>query len=142
MTEIAAGSKVTLHLSITLEDGTVAESTFDGEPFTFVMGDGTVVEGLEWVLYGMQAGEEDTVTMTPDQTFGFHDPENIHQLPLSDFAADLQPQENQIIAFTTPAGDEVAGAVKAIKDDKVSVDFNHPLAGHDLRYRVKVISVD
>ncbi len=141
MAEIVPGSKVTIHLSITLEDGTVAESTFDEEPMSFVVGDGTIIEGLELALYGMKAGEEDTITMTPEQTFGFHDPENVHDMLLSDFNDDLQPEENQIIAFHTPAGDEVAGMVKKVAADSVTVDFNHPLAGHDLKYRMKIIDV-
>ncbi|MGB5179855.1 MAG: FKBP-type peptidyl-prolyl cis-trans isomerase, partial [Gammaproteobacteria bacterium] len=53
---ISPESTVTLHLSLSLEDGTVAESTFDDEPLTFTMGDGTLVEGLELGLYGLKAG--------------------------------------------------------------------------------------
>ncbi len=141
MSEIAPGSRITMHLSLTLEDGTVAEDTFDGEPLEFTMGDGSLNEGLEMALYGLRAGDEQTVTMTPDQTFGFYDPENIHEVPLSDFPADARPEENQIIAFTTSSGDEVAGAIKKVSTDTVLVDFNHPLAGHDLLYRVKILKV-
>ncbi|TNG01262.1 MAG: peptidylprolyl isomerase, partial [Gammaproteobacteria bacterium] len=78
MNEITTGSKVSMHFSLTLEDGTVAEDTFDQEPITFTMGDGTMIEGLELALYGLSPGDEQIVTMEPQQTFGFHDPENIH----------------------------------------------------------------
>jgi len=141
MIEIRPGSKVTMHFSLTLEDGTVAESSFDGEPFEFTMGDGSLNEGLELGLYGMKTGDEETLTMTPDQTFGFHDPENIHVMPRSDFDADMELQEGLIIGFTTPAGDEVPGMIKGVSDKSVTVDFNHPLAGHELLYRIKIIEV-
>jgi len=141
MSEIQAGSKVILHFSITLEDGTVAEDSFGGEPLEFIMGDGSLNEGLELGLYGMQAGEEETLTMTPDQTFGFHDPDNIHDMPSSDFDQEILLEEGVIIGFTTPAGDEVPGMIKQVGADVVKVDFNHPLAGHELVYRVKIMSV-
>jgi len=81
------------------------------------------------------------VTMTADQTFGYHDPENIHAMPTSDFDQDIVPEVGMIIVFTTPAGDEVPGLIKAVANDVISVDFNHPLAGHDLRYRVEILEV-
>ncbi len=142
MSEIVPGSRVIMHFSLTLEDGTVAEDSFDKEPLEFTMSDGSLIEGLEIVLYGLKAGDEQTVTVTPEQTFGFYDPENIHEMPLSDFSAGMQPEEDQIIAFTTPAGDEVAGTIRKISTDTALVDFNHPLAGHDLLYKVKILKVD
>jgi len=141
MTEIQAGSKVTMHFSLTLEDGTVAEDSFDGEPFQFTMGDGSLNEGLELGLYGMKAGDEETLTMTPDQTFGFHDPENIHEMPGSYFNVDMELAEGMIVGFTTPAGDEVPGMIREVSDNLVIVDFNHPLAGHELLYRIKILEV-
>lgn len=141
MSQIQPDSRVTMHFSITLEDGTVAEYSFDNKPLSFTMGDGSLNEGLELALYGLKEDDEQTVTMTPDQTFGYHDPENIHQLPVSDFDQDIQPTEGMIIGFTTPAGDEVPGLIKSVDDKMVKVDFNHPLAGHDLVYKVKIIEV-
>ena len=47
--QIGIASSVTLHLSLTLEDGTVAESTFGEDPLRFTMGDGTLVHGLATV---------------------------------------------------------------------------------------------
>jgi len=141
MTEIQAGSKVTMHFSLTLEDGTVAEDSFDSEPLEFIMGDGSLNEGLELGLYGMKAGEEETLSMTPEQTFGFHDPENLHEMLRSEFDADMDLAEGMIIGFTTPAGDEVPGIIREVSDKLVIVDFNHPLAGHELLYRVKILDV-
>ena len=141
MSEIQGGSRVVMHFSITLEDGTVAEDSFDHEPLEFTMGDGSLNEGLELGLYGMKAGDEETLTMTPDQTFGYHDPDNIHEIPRGDFEQQLSLEEGMIIGFTTPAGDEVPGMIREVAGDMVKVDFNHPLAGHELIYRIKVIDV-
>lgn len=142
MTEITASSRVSMHFSITLEDGTVAESSFDEEPISFVMGDGTLNTGLEKALIGLAPGDEQTVTLKPEQAFGYHDDENIHEMQRNEFDPEIQLEAGVIIGFTTPAGDEVPGMVLETKADKVRIDFNHPLAGHDLLYSVKILGVE
>jgi len=87
---VDVGSTVTLHLALMLEDGTVAESTFDDEPLTFVMGDGTLVHGLELALYGLRPGDTQRLALYPEQAFGPHDPERIQRLPRAGFPADIE----------------------------------------------------
>ena len=138
---IGVGSTVTLHLSLTLEDGTVAEETFSGEPHTFRMGDGSLVHGLELGLYGLKPGATQRLELTPEQAYGQRDPENIHRLPRARFTEDLQLEPGLIIGFETPDGDEIPGAVLSVSDDSVEVDFNHPLAGHSITFDVEIIDV-
>jgi FKBP-type peptidyl-prolyl cis-trans isomerase SlpA len=139
--EILTGSQVTLHFRITLPDGTEALSTFDEEPLTVVIGDGTLRGGLELALYGLKAGDTQTLTLEPDQAFGFHDDALIHRMPRSDFPDDMALEEGQVIGFTTPAGDEAAGSIMAVGDQEVSVDFNHPLAGKQVTFEVEILEV-
>ena len=68
--QITVGSRVTLHFALRLSDGWVAESSFDGEPVSFVMGDGTLDKGLELALYGLKTGDRQTLTLMPGQAFG------------------------------------------------------------------------
>lgn len=138
---ISPGSTVTLHLSLTLEDGTVAESTFGGEPHTFTMGDGTLASGLELALYGLYPGDTQRIRLTPEQTFGRRDPANIHRVPRASFPVDLHIEPGVIVGFETPGGDEVGGVVLAVEADAVEVDFNHPLAGHEITFDVEIIDV-
>ncbi len=139
---IGPGSRVTLHFELSLPDGTSALSTFGEEPLEITWGDGALRPGMELALLGLQAGDEQTLTLTPEQAFGPHDESLVQRMPLSDFPADLRPAVGQIIAFTVPNGEEIAGAVLAIEGDEVEVDFNHPLAGKDVTFRVKVLAVD
>jgi FKBP-type peptidyl-prolyl cis-trans isomerase SlpA len=138
---VNAGSTVTLHLSLMLEDGTVAESTFDGEPLTFVMGDGTLVHGLELALYGLRSGDTQRLALYPEQAFGPHDPERIHRLPRGGFPADMELTPGNIIAFDTPEGEEIAGTVLSLDDRTVEIDLNHPLAGRRIVFDVEIIDV-
>jgi FKBP-type peptidyl-prolyl cis-trans isomerase SlpA len=139
---ISPGSRVTLHLSLTLEDGTVAESTFDDTPVTFTMGDESLLRGLEIALYGLYPGATQRLELTPEQTWGWRDPQRIHQLPHSAFAADLELAQGLIIGFETPDGEELAGVVMEVGEHTVTVDFNHPLAGHTLVFDVEILEVE
>ncbi len=138
---IGHGSEVTMHFSLTLEDGTVADATVDGEPMTFTMGDGTMVEGLEMVLYGLKVGDKQSLSIDPRDTFGFPDEENIHTLPRSEFSDEMKIEEGMIIGFSTPSGEEIPGAILEIGDDEVKVDFNHPLAGHEVVFTVEILDI-
>ncbi len=138
---IGPGSRVVLEYSITLADGTIADTTRDDEPLAFTVGDGTLVEGLEQLLYGLSAGDSHTLEVTPEQAFGQPDPSNTQRIPLADFGPELTVEEGVIIGFTLPNGDEVPGTVRHVGGEHVEVDFNHPLAGHHLKLEVEVISV-
>ena len=140
--EVLANSKVTLHFSITLEDGTEALSTFDEEPITLTMGDGSFQPGMEIALYGLKEGEEQTLVLSPETAYGYPDKQLVHEMPLSDFENHLEPEVGQVIAFTMPDGEDAPGMIMAIKDQNVTVDFNHPLAGHDLIFKVKILKIE
>jgi FKBP-type peptidyl-prolyl cis-trans isomerase SlpA len=138
---IGHGCEVTMHFTLALEDGTVADASIDGEPMTFRMGDGTLVEGLEMVLYGLKVGDKQSLSIDPRDTFGFPEPDNIHTMPRTEFSDELKIEEGMIIGFSTPSGDEIPGAIVEIKDDEVKVDFNHPLAGHEVVFTVEIVDI-
>lgn len=135
------GSSVTLHLALTLEDGSVAETTFEDEPLTFTMGDGTLVHGLELALYGLRPGDTQRLALYPEQAFGLHDPERVHRMPRSSFPADIELTPGNIIAFDTPDGEEIAGTLLSLDEQTVEVDLNHPLAGRRIIFDVEIIDV-
>jgi FKBP-type peptidyl-prolyl cis-trans isomerase SlpA len=130
-----------MHFSLCLSDGTEAISTFGEEPLEFAMGDGTLVEGLELALYGMRPAQEQSLELTPQQAFGPRDRDKIHLLPRTQFAADMPLDPGTVIAFDGPDGEPLAGTVLGLNDDKVEVDFNHPLAGHSVIFRVRILDV-
>lgn len=138
---ISPESTVTLHLSLALEDGTVAESTLEDEPLTFTMGDGTLVAGLELGLYGLKAGATQRLVLEPQQAFGLHDPGKLHRLGREEFPAELALEPGVIIGFDTPSGEELPGTIVSLNDETVTVDFNHPLAGRAVVFDVEILAV-
>lgn len=118
------------------------ESSFGAEPVVFVIGDGSMDAGLELALTGLRAGDQQVLNLMPGQAFGMPDPEAIGRVPLSAFPSGMAAEAGVFIEFTTPQGKDVAGRVIAVSNDSVDVDFNHPLAGREIVFKVEVLAVD
>ncbi|MFO8155444.1 MAG: FKBP-type peptidyl-prolyl cis-trans isomerase [Pseudomonadota bacterium] len=139
---IDRGSRVTLRYTLSLEDGTVVETTEGFEPLTFTIGDGTLIAGLEAVVKGLKAGDKQCLQIDPREGFGYPDVGNVHFLPRERFPADVEPQPGLIVGFETPGGEELPGTVLEVDEDQVRVDFNHPLAGRTITFDVEVEAVE
>ena len=135
-------SLLLMHYSLGLTNGTIIESSFEDEPVEVEMGSGILTEGMELALYGLEVGDKQTLTLTPEQGFGLRDDDNVHMMPLSDFPQDLNPEPGLVFVFETPDGEEIPGTVLSIKDSEAEVDFNHPLAGQELVFTVEIIDID
>lgn len=140
--QINMNSLVLLHYSLAFSDGTIIESSFDEEPVQIEMGKGDLPDGMELAIFGLEEGAEQTITLTPEQTFGFRDEDNIHDMPISDFPEDMLPTAGLAFSFETPDGEEIPGTVIKTDGDNVEVDFNHPLAGHELVFRVEILGIN
>ncbi|WP_339338008.1 FKBP-type peptidyl-prolyl cis-trans isomerase [uncultured Oceanicoccus sp.] len=143
MSDISIGtnSKVTLHFSLKLDDGSVIDSTFDREAATFVIGDGNLLEGFEKKIHGMKKGQQGSYTVLPEEGFGQPNPSNVQRFARTDFSADLVLAEGLVISFADASQSELPGVIKSIEGDTVTVDFNHPLAGKDIQFDVDIIDV-
>ncbi len=142
MKKIQLNSKVTLHYQINLEDGTEVESSINNEPLVFIFGDNTLTSGMEDALLDKQAGDKISVTLSPEQAYGYPDKNNIHSIPLTDFPNELEPEINQVIAFDGMDDEEIMGTIIELKADEVIVDFSHPLSGRSLIFKAEIISVE
>ncbi|MBI4755373.1 MAG: FKBP-type peptidyl-prolyl cis-trans isomerase [Betaproteobacteria bacterium] len=138
---IAPDSLVTLHYRIALGDGTEIISTFESTPATLKLGCGELAPSLERCLADVGVGERHVFLLEPQQAFGPHRPELVGRVPRADLPEKLVLEEMAMIEFSAPGGATVAGLVRAIEDDAVLMDFNHPLAGKDVRFEVEVIGV-
>ena len=143
-TRIALGSQVALHFSVALENGVEIDNTRSyPEPVSLVIGDGNLLEGFEKALLGLRAGDRRTVHLPPEDAFGPWNPENIQLFDTVQFikAGDERPEVGTMMEFQDKGGGTLAGVVKAVTDDKVEVDFNHPLAGRNVVFEVEIAKV-
>lgn len=143
---VAAGSKVTLFFSLELTDGTLIDSNFDKSPASFAMGDGSLLPGFESALLGAAAGDSIEVLLSQEQGFGAVNPDNVQVLPRRKFARLLANStdpvvEGTMLSFADAGGFEIPGVVKSIDEDTLVMDFNHPLAGREILFKAKLVSV-
>lgn len=138
---IEVGSEVIMHFTIKLTDNTVAQTTTKGEPSKFTMDDESLKDPVESQLIGLKAGETKKIELTPEQAYGFPNPENFHTFPKSQFPSEVEPQAGDIFNFDQPDGNGVPGLITAVEGDEITVDFNHPLSGKTLLIEVSILRV-
>ncbi|OLQ87571.1 peptidylprolyl isomerase [Vibrio ponticus] len=143
MTSITQDSTVTLHFTIKMKDGSVADSTHNmGKPAKLVIGDGSLSDNFEQCLLGLSAGESKAIELAAADAFGMPNPDNIHYMDRAKFVGDAEVEVGTIMAFSGPDGMEIPGIITEIAGDSVTVDFNHPLAGQDVTFEVEILSVE
>lgn len=143
---VAPGARVTLHFSLSLTDGAVVDSNFEGKPATFVVGDGNLLPGFEAALVGKKAGDVVSVVIPAAEAFGPYNEENVQRFPRHRFAGLLANNTEPVgagtvVAFTDAGGNEIPGVLTEIDESEVQIDFNHPLAGRDIMFKADIINV-
>jgi len=140
---IVQQSAVTLHFTIKLKDGSVADSTHSmGKPAKLVMGDGSLSENFEQYLLGLGVGEQKVIELQAKDAFGAPNPDNVHHMDRAKFVGDAEVEVGTVMAFSGAGGAEIPGVITEIAGDSVTVDFNHPLAGQDVTFEVEILSVE
>ncbi|MGD8173009.1 FKBP-type peptidyl-prolyl cis-trans isomerase [Vibrio sp. TRT 21S02] len=143
MTIISQHSAVTLHFTIKMKDGSVADSTHNmGKPAKLIIGDGSLSDNFEQCLLGLAVGEHKSIELNAADAFGMPNPDNIHHMDRTKFVGDAEVEIGTIMAFSGPDGVEIPGIITEIAGDSVTVDFNHPLAGQDVTFEVEILSVE
>lgn len=142
-------SYLTLHYRIVIESGPGAGSvfidTFGGRPATLQMGAGQWAPGMEQVLIGREEGDCFSEILSPEQAYGERNPELLqwvsHDMLREHAGEDAAFEPGDLVSFTAPNGGQYSGVFKEISDHGALFDFNHPLAGRQLRMDVDLIGV-
>lgn len=142
-TRITKGSQVQLHFEVSLENGTIIDSTFQRpEPVSLTIGDESLLPGFEKVLMNLRAGDTRTAHLDPSQAFGEWNAQNVQLFSPAQFSTTgSQPEIGMMIEFADKGGNTLAGVVSKIDDEGISVDFNHPLAGQSVLFKVQIFKV-
>jgi len=131
----------TIHYELKDSEGLVLDSTLDGEPMDYLHGHSQILDALEDKLDGLATGDELEVHIKSDEAFGQRDPELIETVKRSDFDPGEEIEVGKEFSFADDDGDEHIVTVIKLEGEDVTVDANHPLAGKDLDFSVKVLGV-
>lgn len=135
---VSAGSSVSIEFTLTLADGTVVESNVDREPLTYVHGEGRLLPALEAELAGMSVDERKSVELEAEDAFGPVKPEAFREVPIDNIPEGARTVGTQLSAdgFDGPI------RVHEVRDETIVLDFNNPLAGKDLTFDVRIVSIE
>jgi peptidylprolyl isomerase len=137
---VSEGNHVAVHYRGTLDDGQEFDSSEGREPLEFVVGSGQLIRGFEKAVMGMSPGEEKTVTLEPEDAYGPYEDELVIDGPRSSFSpGDLHVGQSYTVHVGK--GEEAEARLVSFTKDRVKMDFNHPLAGKRLTFRLRVVSV-
>lgn len=143
MTQAATGNIVRINYTGKLADGTVFDtSEAEGrEPLGFRLGENQVLPKLEAEIVGMAEGDKKTVAIEANDAYGPHQEQAIQQVERSQIPDDVDLTVGNALQATCPDGQVVPLRVVAADDTTVTLDANHPLAGHDLTFDVELVEI-
>ena len=136
--KIEKNTAVTLRFKVSDTQGKVIEDSAD--PTVYLHGGyGNTLPKIEAALEGQLAGYQITLQLPPEDAFGLRDENLVRTLPKSQFPPGVKVG-GQLEGRDDDGREHVFNVVK-IKGDTVLLDGNHPLAGKELRFNVKVTGV-
>ncbi|HIA14798.1 MAG TPA: peptidylprolyl isomerase [Nitrospirales bacterium] len=133
---IADGTNVTIEYTLTLSDGEEVDSNVGKEPLAFTQGTGQLISGLERQMVGMKVGDTAVIFVEEAEAYGEYDPGKRMTVDKKNMPPDVQVGSQ----LAGPGGQPVK--VTEVTDTSVTVDINHPLAGKDLMFDIRVLTVE
>ena len=132
---------VSMHYTLTDADGTVIDSSAGAEPLDYLHGAGNIIPGLESALIGKSEGQEAQVVVQPEDGYGEVVPELIQSVDRSAFEGVDEIEVGMAFHAQSADGQMRQIEVRAIDGDEIIVDGNHPLAGVELHFDVKIVGL-
>ncbi|MDI1300460.1 MAG: peptidylprolyl isomerase [bacterium] len=140
MMQIANDVVVSIEYTLTDDQGNVIDSSAGGEPLAYLHGAGNIIPGLEAALEGKVVGDAFKVSIAPADGYGEKNDDMLQQVPREMFQGVDVIEAGMQFHAQTDHGMQVI-TVSAVEGDLVTVDGNHPLAGQNLHFDVKVLEV-
>lgn len=138
---IANQHVVAIDYTLSNDAGEVIDSSAGAEPLVYLHGAGNIIAGLENALAGKIAGDELEVSIEPEDAYGEYSAELITNLGREMFEGVEELEVGMQFHASAPDGGMQIVTVRDVDGDQVTIDGNHPLAGQQLNFKVKVISV-
>ncbi len=137
---VADNCVVKIDYTLKNNQGQVLDSSSEKAPLAYIHGKGNLISGLEKELSGMKAGDRTEVVLQPSEAYGERQEGLVTSVPRTELAQIPELKEGIQLQAQTAQGVQVL-TVAEIKEDTVTLDANHPLAGEVLNFDVKVVEV-
>ena len=169
MAQAKTGDKVKVHYTGTLEDGSVFDTSEDctekpddhscgcgsskginngcgcdshaTDPMEFVIGSGQLIPKFEAAVIGLEPGQSVTVTIQADDAYGQRAEEMVAVIERSEIPPDINPEPGHQMEVILEDGSPMPVLVTEVTETSITLDANHPLAGRDLTFAIRLIEI-
>ncbi len=138
---VGVGKKVTFDYTL-IVDNKQLESSVGKTPLVYVAGSHSIIPGLESQLNGMRINEEKVVNVASKDAYGEVDPKAFKEFPKTSLPKGSEPKVGMMLMANAPDGSKLPVVISAIHGDMVQLNFNPPLAGKDLTFKVKILKIE
>ncbi|MDR2488012.1 MAG: peptidylprolyl isomerase [Desulfovibrio sp.] len=134
------GDSVFVHYTGKLDDGTVFDSSVNGEPLEFVLGNGMILPKFEAAVAGKEVGDKMSVYIPMAEAYGEHKDDLVIAIPREDVPLHVDPNVGSHYQVTVDRQD-MDFIVTRVNDEEIELDANHPLAGKNLAFDIEIVRI-
>ncbi len=139
--QVTKDKVVSFHYTLTLDSGDVVDSSSGKAPLSFLVDSGQIIPGLEKEMLGLEIGDKKSVKVQPEEGYGLSEEQLIQTIERNQIPDSLELKVGEMLRGQSEDGQVVEGKVVFIDDQKVKIDFNHPLANQVLNFDVEIVDV-
>jgi FKBP-type peptidyl-prolyl cis-trans isomerase 2 len=141
MGQAKQGDTVKVHYTGRLCDDTVFDTSEGREPLEFTIGQQQVIAGFEQAVIGMDLGESRTSEIPADRAYGPRDEKLVMEVSRQRVPDDLELRVDDRLQVRRADGETLVVTVTDLSDTNVTLDGNHPLAGQDLVFDIRLVEI-
>ena len=139
---IKEGSVVKVDYTGKFTDGNIFDSSEKhGKPLEFQIGAGQVIPGFEDAIKEMSVGDEKEINLKATEAYGERNDELLKKVPRENLPPTPDPEVGMVLGVGAPDGRQFPATITEVSEKEVTIDLNHPLAGKDLNFKLKLLDV-
>ena len=143
-TIVGKGHLVSVEYVGTLDNGEEFDNSSKNGPIQFIVGASQVIKGFDEAVIGMKVNDKKKFRIIKTEAYGDINPALLHKVPLAKLPPEIKSQVKVggFLVLQSPTGQQIPAKVKSIDKENVTLDLNHPLAGKDLTFDIKIVDIE
>ena len=138
--KIEKGTVVSVKYKVEMkETGEIVDENTADQPLEYLAGSGQMIPGFDEEMMGAESGEKREFLLEPSRAYGEHIADGIRDMPKGDFPDGIEV--GMMLYAELETGQKIPFVIKAINEDTITADLNHPLAGKHLLFNVEVLNL-
>ncbi len=138
---IAPNKVVTMNFTLKDDEGNILDTTESDGPFSYLSGNNMVLPKLEEAVSGMLIGTKKNIKLTAADGYGNYNEQIVQVVGRENFPQDFELEVGMSYMASSPEGAQMPFVITEVRDEDVTIDFNHPLAGKNLNFDIELLDV-